>query len=214
MTSAGAPPANGRRAQEVLDYWFGTARLDAAGLTGRMRQWFGRGASADDRAAQDADIVTRFGPLIESAARGELDEWCGSPRRMLALILLLDQFPRHAYRGRAQAFAQDHKAVVLTLDGLATGADGTLSPAERLFFYLPLQHAESMEIQEESITAYRRLVADAPPEQRDFFRNCLDFAEQHRQVVRQFGRFPHRNAALGRTSTPEELQFMEHNAGF
>lgn len=197
-----------RRAQEVLDYWFGPDPLAPSRLPERLQMWFGGDAPPAVRAAHDATLVRRFGPLMEAAALGDLDAWRGSPRRLLALILLLDQFPRHAWRGRALAYSRDLKAAALALEGLATGADAALAPVERLFFYLPLQHAESPEIQDESVQAFRRLVADAPEEHRAFFASCQAFAETHRDIVRRFGRFPHRNAALGRHSTPEEERFL------
>jgi uncharacterized protein (DUF924 family) len=100
----------------------------------------------------------------------------------------------------------------LTLDGLQVGADAALAPVERLFFYMPLQHAESVTMQEESIATYRRLLADAPPDHRDLFEDCLQFALQHQQVVQRFGRFPHRNVALARRSSPGELAYL-HPAG-
>ncbi len=205
---------SGRRAQEVLDYWFGPDPLSPAQLPHRLQLWFSTDAPDDVRDDRDAEVASRFGPMMESAAQGELDHWSGSPNRMLALILLLDQFPRHAFRGRALAYARDHQAMALSLDGLATGADAALPLAGRLFFYLPLQHAESAEIQEESVTAFRRLAADAPAAQRPFFDSCLEFAEQHRRIVQRFGRFPHRNAVLGRRSTAEELEFLRGGRGF
>jgi uncharacterized protein (DUF924 family) len=202
-----------RRAQEVLDYWFGPDPLAPAHLPDRLQLWFGSDDPADVVAARDAALVQRFGGLMEAAALGELDRWSGSPHRLLALILLLDQFPRHAYRGRALAYSRDRKAMALSLDGLQTGADAALTPVERLFFYLPLQHAESPEIQDESVAAYRRLLADAPREQREFFANSLEFAEQHRRIVQRFGRFPHRNLPLARRSTREEQEYLQTGQG-
>jgi uncharacterized protein (DUF924 family) len=199
---------NELRAQDVLDYWFGTDPLAKANFPGRLQLWFGNDDPPDLIAERDAALTTRFAPLIDAAGAGELDRWTGSPHRLLALILLLDQFPRHAFRGRALAYARDPKAQALALEGLQTGADAALSIAERLFFYLPLQHAESAEIQEESIAAYRRLVADAPAAQRAFFEDSLEFAQQHHHIIQRFGRFPHRNAVLSRRSTPEESSWL------
>jgi uncharacterized protein (DUF924 family) len=201
------------RAQEVLDFWFGPDPLSTEHLSQRLRLWFGAEDPPEVLALRDEFITTRFGDLVEMAARGELDGWQGSPRRLLALLLLLDQFPRHIHRGKSRAFAQDARAMALSLDGLQTGADATLSLAERMFFYLPLQHCESRAVQEESIAAYRRLAADAPEEHRDLFDGCLRFAEQHRQIIERFGRFPHRNAALGRRSTTDELNYLHTGEG-
>jgi uncharacterized protein (DUF924 family) len=204
---------NERRAQELLEFWFGPDPLAAQNLPARLQLWFGGDAAPEIIAQQDADLVRRFGPLMDAAALGELDHWSASPHRLLALLLLLDQLPRHAFRGRGLAYSRDQKAMALALDGLTSGADAALSLIERLFFYLPLQHAESAEIQEESVTAFRRLAADAPPAHRDFFQDSLEFAEQHRRIVRRFGRFPHRNAPLGRRSTADEQQYLRSGEG-
>jgi len=196
------------RAQEVLDYWFGPNPLRDDELPNRLRLWFGAEDPPEIRALRDQDIATRFGAHTEAAARGELDHWAGSPHRLLALLLLLDQFPRQIWRGKARAFAQDAKAASLCLAGMGTGADAALSPVERMFFYLPLEHAEDRALQEESMSAYRRLAAEAPAEHRDLFEGVLRFAGSHREVVERFGRFPHRNTVLGRRSTPEELAYL------
>jgi len=198
------------RAQEVLDFWFGREDpLSPSQFPGRLHLWFGGDDPPDVVAERDATIARRFRPHIDEAAAGALDHWAGSPNRLLALVLLLDQFPRHVFRGRARAYGQDHRAMTFALHGLATGADGALTLAQRLFLYLPLQHAESASMQEESIAAYRRLRDDAPPQRREFFESVLQFAQQHREVIQRFGRFPHRNAALSRSSTPEELEFLQ-----
>jgi uncharacterized protein (DUF924 family) len=203
----------GQRAQAVLDFWFGPDPLAPQNLPERLQLWFGSDDPPEIVAGRDALITGRFGALMEAAALGELDRWSGSPHRLLALTLLLDQFPRHAWRGRALAYSRDQKALGLVLDGLQTGADAGLSPVERLFLYLPLQHAESPEIQEESVAAYRRLHVDSPVEQRSFFARALDSAEQHRRVVQRFGRFPHRNDSLDRHSTAEELEYLRDSGG-
>lgn len=203
-----APPPGSPRAQEVLDFWFGPDPLSPANFSDRLHLWFGGDDPPELIAERDAQIAGRFRPWMDDAAAGGLDHWAGSPHRLLALVLLLDQFPRHVYRGRARAYAQDSRALAFTLHALTTGADATLSLAERLFLYLPLQHAESAAMQEESIAAYRRLLADAPAPHKKLFESVLAFALQHQQVVARFGRFPHRNAALSRRSTAEELEFL------
>jgi len=196
-----------QRSQDVLEFWFGTDPL--AQLPERLLLWFGREHESEAlQGLRDAVLANRFRPLVEAAALGELDSWAASPHRRLALILLLDQFPRQIYRGRALAFAQDGKALALTLDGLEAGADAALTPIERLFFYLPLEHAESVAIQEISIAAFQRLLADAPEDHKDFFEDCLQFALKHQRVIQRFGRFPHRNAALSRRNTPEEMTYL------
>jgi len=197
----------GQRSQDVLEFWFGASPLSE--IRERLLLWFGRDDESEAlQGLRDGVMANRFRPLVEAAAGGELNSWAGSPHRRLALILLLDQFPRQIYRGRSLAFAQDERALNLVLDGLQVGADAALAPVERLFFYMPLQHAESVPMQDESIAAYRRLLADAPPDHKDLFEDCLQFALQHQRVIQRFGRFPHRNLALGRRSSPGELAYL------
>jgi uncharacterized protein (DUF924 family) len=194
-------------ARSVRDFWFGTAPLTAEALTRRVPFWFGEGASAL-RARRDEHIRGRFGALLERAARGELDAWADGPRRRLSLIILLDQFPRSIFRGSPRAFAHDGQALALTLSGMQSAADAALTVVERIFFYMPLQHAERAEVQEESVAAYRRLLAEAPEPLRGHFAGALRSAENHHAIIERFGRFPHRNRALGRECTPPELDWL------
>ena len=175
---------------DVLAYWF------APGPE-RTARWF-RGD-----AATDADVRGRFASTLESAARGELDGWTATPRGRLALIVVLDQFSRNVHRGTPRAFAQDARALALCLDGLARGDDRALAPDERAFFYLPLEHAEDAAMQARSVACFEALAAEAPGAA-----GFLDYAHEHRDVIARFGRFPHRNATLGRRSTPDEEAFL------
>ena len=197
-----------RRAQDVLDFWFGADPMAPDQLSQRMRLWFGGDEPPEIRALRDESLTARFGSLAQSAAAGHLDAWVSSPHRLLALVLLLDQFPRSIHRGTAAAFAQDERALELVMAGLQTGADATLTPIQRVFFYMPMQHSESPDIQEESVAAFRRLALEAPLEQRSLFQNCLKFAQLHQRIVARFGRFPHRNAVLGRQGSPAEEAFL------
>lgn len=194
-------------ARTVLAYWFGNSGARAEDLDARLRFWFG-GDPPEQQRQHDAEIRERFAGIMQRAERGELASWADGPRRRLALILLLDQFPRNAHRGTARAFATDAHALSLALSGMQAGADAALGPIERIFFYMPLQHAESLEVQEESVAAYRRLLAEAPEESRSVFASSLKFAELHCEIVRRFGRFPYRNRVLGRATTPEELTWL------
>jgi uncharacterized protein (DUF924 family) len=194
-------------ARSVRDFWFGPLPLAAAELNRRVRFWFGDESSAV-RQRRDDTIRLQFATLLERAAAGELAAWADGPRRRLSLILLLDQFPRNIYRGSARAFAYDDKALALTLSGMQSAADAALDVVERIFFYMPLQHAETREVQDESVAAYRRLLTEAPQELRPFFEGALRSAENHRAIIEQFGRFPHRNELLGRTSTPQEFEWL------
>ena len=199
-----------QRANDVLEFWFGREPLDAARLEERSRFWFG-GDGAEAVAARDTLIREQLEPMLERAARGEFASWASSPKRRLALILLFDQVPRNAYRGTAAAFAFDREALALSVEGLQLAADAALEPVERLFFYLPLEHAESMEAQEAAVGAMQRLVDESPAELRGYCEYSLKFARQHHDIIARFGRFPYRNRVLGRTSTVSELEWLAEN---
>ena len=205
-------------ALKVREFWFGkslTGPLPGQGELGsqtlalkrRVEVWFEQNPQVV--AQQDEFIRTHFQSLVELAVQGELDAWADSPRRRLSLIIVLDQFPRQLYRGTAQAFAYDPAALALTLSGMQLAADGALNIVERLFFYMPLQHAEATEVQDESVSAFKRLVAESPAELRSTFEDSLEWAVKHRELIRQFGRFPHRNKILGRKNTPEEEAYFK-----
>jgi len=195
-------------ARSVRDFWFGKLPLSAEGFSRRMLFWFGDESSAM-RQRRDEHIRVRFSALVERARRGELGSWADGPRRRLSLILLLDQFPRNMFRGTARAFATDAQALALTLSGMQSAADAALDVVERIFFYMPLQHAESREVQEESVAAFRRLLEEAPAPLRSTFEGALRSAENHREIIERFGRFPGRNATLERASTPEESKWLK-----
>lgn len=194
------------RPHDILEYWFGTGPWTKERLDERTRFWFSAGKQEQPRI--DEEIRARLEPLLERAARGEFAGWASTPKRRLALILLFDQVPRNCYRGTAAAFAFDREALQLAAEGLQLAADAALDPIERIFFYLPLEHAESLEAQDAAIAAFSRLVAEAPPELRDYCAYTAEYAKKHRDVIVKFGRFPHRNAMLGRKSTPEEAAWL------
>lgn len=196
-------------ARQVRDFWFGRLPATAQALTQRVKLWFPADESNELRQQQDALIRTRFGDLVERAGKGELASWADSPRRCLSLIILLDQFPRNIYRGTARAFAYDDQALAVTLSGMQSAADGALDVVERIFFYMPLQHCEARDVQDESVAAYRRLLVEAPEELHGVFEDTLRSAEEHRALIQEFGRFPHRNEVLERASTPEEEAWLE-----
>jgi uncharacterized protein (DUF924 family) len=181
--------------QDVLSFWFGAA--------GRPREeWF----RASD--AFDAEIRSRFGEALERAARGDLDDGKSTPRGRLALVVLLDQCSRNAFRGRPGAFAQDARARALALEGIDAGEDRGLAPLERSFLYMPLLHAEDAALQDRSVTLFEELARAAPPEVAGYLEKSAKFARAHRDIVARFSRFPHRNAILGRESTAEEAEFL------
>jgi uncharacterized protein (DUF924 family) len=183
-------------AQAVLDFWFGADGDAAQGVA--RKEWFIK----DD--AFDRRIGDRFGATIERALRGELDAWDEAPRAALARIVVLDQFTRNAFRGTPRAFAGDAQALAAAKVLVAAGCDEALPAFMRAFAYLPFEHAESLPMQDESVRLFTRLAgADAQ------FASMLDFAHRHRAVIARFGRFPHRNAILGRRSTAEEMAFLK-----
>jgi uncharacterized protein (DUF924 family) len=194
-------------ARKVREFWFGKPPQSPDQLARRMQIWFGSG-TPQTRQQVDEAIRARFAPLVERAIAGELPAWADGPRRRLSLILLLDQFPRNIYRGTARAFAGDEQALALCLSGMQSAADAALDAIERLFFYMPLQHAESLEVQDESVAAYRRLRAEAPEALQPLLASSVAFAERHRDIIQRFGRFPHRNAVLQRAARPEEDAFL------
>jgi uncharacterized protein (DUF924 family) len=178
------------RAHEVLAFWFGAdgAPRDA---------WFRK----DDDF--DAEIRTRFGALIESALERGIDGWGGDRETALARLIVLDQFTRNAFRDTPQAFAGDALALAGTRDLVARGEDRRLPPLRRIFVYLPLEHAEDAAAQEESLRLFGLLAREAPE-----LAAFEDWARRHADVIARFGRYPHRNALLGRASTDEELRFL------
>ena len=187
-------------AQDVLDYWFGD---DVAGGSWQARQeiWFNGGA------AVDAEITARFGDTLAQAAAGTLEDWAATPRGLLALVIVLDQFSRNIHRGTGAAFANDAKALALVRTATAQGFDAALLPIERQFLYMPLMHAEDVAAQQECLARLHTLAEEPGPAQ-EMAIAAIPFAEQHLEIIRRFGRFPHRNVALGRTSTPDEAAFM------
>ena len=188
---------------ELLNFWFGDDTDDAVVAECKAELWWGHRAETDEL------LQARFGAAASAAAADVLDHWTGSPRGRLALILLLDQLPRAIHRATPAAFAQDAKARAVAEQGLESGADRLLRPIERLFFYLPFEHSEDLADQDRSVELYRELVTSVPTAHREAFAGFIDYAVRHRDVIKQFGRFPHRNLILGRESTPEERTFLE-----
>ena len=188
--------------QRVLDFWFQPGSMDQPTIDSRKDRWF----TAD--AITDALIRTEFGGLVEKASKGQLEDWTATPQGRLALILLLDQFSRNVYRGQARAYAGDARAQALSQRTLDAGEDAQLPRAGRLFVYMPLMHAETLAQQNACVACFERLHAGASGPVKDILANNLQYAILHRDIVARFGRFPHRNAALGRPSTAEETAFL------
>lgn len=185
----------------VLAGWFADTRENLGAIPARMPWWFG---PDPDR---DAQLEQFYSDSCSAALNDELGAWQTSAQSRLALILLLDQFPRNLFRGTAQAFSGDHRAAMLCLSGVQAGLDQDLAPIERVFFYMPLQHAEDVITQRVSVDLYLQLAEQqsALP----VFQDCASYARLHLDLIEKFGRFPHRNDILGRPSTTEEQQFLE-----
>ena len=184
-------PTLSQPAQDILQFWFGEPPLQP------QQRWFAKDA------AFDALIRERFGALIEAALRGELDGWQADAHSALARLLLLDQFTRNAFRDTPRAFAGDALALSGVRAMVAAGQDLALEPLQRGFVYLPFEHAEDLQAQEEGLRLFAALTA-ADPAQAD----SEAWAKKHHVVIERFGRFPHRNAVLGRASTAEEAEFL------
>ena len=183
--------------EDVLQFWFGAT----PGV--RLKAWFVKEPTFDE------EIGKRFLPLYESAAEGALSGWTTSARGSLALIVVTDQFPRNLFRGKARAFSTDPIALATAAHVIARGWDATMLAVERMFVYLPYEHSESLADQDRSVELFAPL--NVFPETSD----AVEYSERHRAIVRRFGRFPHRNAALGRASTPEEVEFLKQpGSGF
>ncbi len=178
-------------AAEVLDFWF------PPGVSGERRQWFQKDPSFD------REIRERFGVALAAGLAGAFGDWCASPRGALARIVLLDQYTRNAFRDTPAAFAGDPAALATAEDAIARGFDRELGSLERGFMYMPFEHSESLPVQERSVALFAALASETGVDGR------LAWAERHRDIVRRFGRFPHRNQILGRESTPEEIEFLE-----
>ena len=179
--------------EQVLEFWFGG---ESRGGKARAK-WY----SKDEKF--DAELREQFAGLHGRASRRELEPWRASPETMLALVLLLDQFSRNLYRGDARAFAQDAHARECAREALARGDDLGLLPVERQFLYMPFEHSEAIEDQDLAVEKMRSLEAFEQT------RGLTRWAERHRDVIRRFGRFPHRNAIVGRASTPGEIEFLK-----
>lgn len=199
-TSASA--SNAATPAQVLDFWLGDGLAKDWPSQDLGKRWFGGGAELD------ADIGARFGAAVQQAVAGGLQDWEQQPRTRLALVILLDQFTRNVFRGKPQAFAGDARAQRLVLQAIAAGEDLALPCVGRVFLYMPLMHAENLALQDECVARFNRLIADAPEALKQRLQGNLDFAHQHRDIIASFGRFPYRNAALGRADTGEEQDFL------
>ena len=185
---------------EILNYWFGEL-ADGWTIGDRNKLWFG-GDPADD-----AEMRARFGDTIARAKNGKMESWRQTPDKLMAYILLLDQMTRATGRGTPDAFAGDQKALAACKAGIAAKIDMQIPAAHCRFFYLPLEHSESQADQEECVAAFSALMTRFPAREKEFAES-REYARQHLEIIRRFGRFPHRNRILGRASAPEEEVFL------
>lgn len=190
------------RIEAILAFWFKEQELSAPQIDQRMEVWF------SEDAVFDHEIEKEFADDVEAACGGKLAHWATEPHGRLALIILIDQFRRNIHRGTAEAFAADRLALKLCVEGAMEKKDKGLTPIQRVFFYMPLQHAESKKVQAKSVELYDRLAEAVSPTDRETFLTVAQFAELHKDIIDQFGRFPHRNVLLNRENTAEEAEYL------
>lgn len=189
-------------AKSVYEYWFGSEELTPAAIEARSRLWWQGSADID------YDIERRFGKLVEVASKGNFKNWLNHPASAVALILLNDQFPRNLYRGSGKAFAQDHLALSYAKELVQTTEYSGLHPLEKTFALMPFEHSEILQDQEFCVEQFALLVDSVDPQWQESMKSFYQYALEHRDIVRQFGRFPHRNKVLGRQATPEETEYL------
>lgn len=187
--------------QDILDFWFGKD-LKKNPLK-NVKDWFAKNTDFD------ADIAEQFTPTLEKIAAGEHADWNLTAKGSMAYILVTDQFPRNIYRNQPESFSFDTLALTVARHGVAQGFDQELSWIERCFYYLPFEHAEDLETQETSLLAFQNLQRSIPKQYLDYGDEVYDYAIKHWEIIKRFGRFPHRNLILQRESTPEEIAFLK-----
>ncbi len=188
--------------KDVLSFWFGDREDPIEVNAEKSVLWWKKKPAVDD------EIARTFGEAIERAAAGDLDSWKETANGRLALVILLDQFNRNIHRGKPESFASDSRARELAQEGIRSGHARELPPIRRYFLFMPLMHAEDREVQNACVRAFEELRDSVSAQHRSFFEEAVKYAVAHRDIVERFGRFPHRNAILGRESTPEEVEFL------
>jgi uncharacterized protein (DUF924 family) len=200
-------------AKTVLEFWFGENSSQPKSAQEIAKQqsklWWSKNETIDK------EIQQRFEPILKALLTGHYNSWFETPQGRLAAIIVLDQFSRNMYRDSAHAFTQDSLGLYWALQGIRQGDDKKLTPLQRVFFYLPLEHCEQLNMQNLAIEKFEQLVADSPKSFTDLAKGFADYAHQHQQVIARFGRFPHRNLLLNRDSTDEELEYLaQPGSGF
>ncbi|NUO53370.1 MAG: DUF924 domain-containing protein [Polyangiaceae bacterium] len=189
--------------EDVLLFWFG--ELDEHGLATKdaTTKWFMKNPAFDE------EVRSRFGDLHAAIARGEKESWLDDPRGRLAYVVVLDQLSRNMFRGDKQMFAADERALAAAAAGVEKGHDHPLACAERIFLYMPFMHSESLDAQDRCVELFRTFADGLSGAAKNQVLNNVDYAVRHRDIVARFGRFPHRNELLGRSSTDEEAAFLK-----
>lgn len=197
-------------ASEVLEFWFGDVKkLNIKNVNSLMMLWFGGSKDIDN------EINKRFRKLMDKAILGELDSWMELPKEALALIILLDQFSLNIFRNQARAFTINHLALPYALKSIKKGYDKLFSFEMQSFFYLPLEHAEDIHLQNMCVELYENALNEAKLENKEECKRNLEYAINHKRVIKLFNRFPNRNEILGRPSTQDEMKFLnEEGSGF
>ncbi len=188
---------------EVLEFWFGAPATTGDELMAKVRRWFAGGE------AMDREVNERFGETVHAAVEGKLDSWASTPRGRLALVILLDQLTRNTFRNQARMYDGDARAQVLALDGFSDGTAEQLSHLERLFLSMPLLHSENLAHHRRAAELAKEIWRDAPSFASPLLGMHEEQVAKYARIIERFGRFPHRNAILGRTSTGDEVEFLQ-----
>lgn len=195
--------------EHILRFWFGDIDSDGRADPTHAARWWTKDA------AFDAAVRERFLPTWQAAMRGELDGWLSTPRGRLAYVIVLDQLSRNMFRGAPESFAGDPRALAAAREGVELGHDRALVGEERVFLYMPFEHSERLEDQERCIALFKAFRDETEGPLKPVLEQNVGFAERHHEIIARWGRFPHRNAILGRSSTPEELSFLtQPNSSF
>ena len=189
--------------EQVIRFWFGIQDEDGFSSKQEKNKWWSGSAETD------LDISHQFGELVNQALKHQLKEWEETAEGQLAYIILLDQFTRYIYRGTEHAFSGDSKALKICKNGLSVDNDLALTSEQRVFFYMPLEHSEAIEDQELCIRLLEGLLKRSPSHRQDVIQGYIRFAKHHRDIIAEFGRFPHRNETLKRMNTPQENEFLK-----
>lgn len=194
-----------KNSEAIIEYWLGDAEIDVRSAAERSRLWYGYSKDTDQH------IERHFKETLEQAESGQLDAWSKEPMGSLALVVLLDQFSRNIYRGTKAAFKNDNKAIEIARELISRNADTELSCIGRAFLYHPFEHSERMEDQDMSVRLFTALHEDVSEAWSESMKNFLTYSVSHRETIKKFGRFPHRNSILERQNTQEEIEFLEQD---